>query len=72
MFYRQTTDTNLLTRATNEIQSVFLASTNASIKNLLIVTWDAVGYYNNHTDKVCTYVCTYEQHAYMYNSMQYA
>ena len=60
VFYRQTADTNLLMRATNEIQSAFLASTNASIKNLLIVTWNDVGYYRNHTDKVCTYVCTYE------------
>ena len=59
VFYRQTADTNLLTRATNEIQSASLASTNASIKNLLIVTWNDVGYYRNHTDKVCTYICMY-------------
>ena len=55
VFSRQTKDSYLLTRATNEIQLSFLSSTNVSIKNLLIVTWDAVGYYSNHTDKVCMY-----------------
>ena len=59
VFFRQTKDSFLLTRATNEIQLhvSFLSSTNVSIKNLLIATWDAVGYYSNHTDKVCIYEC---------------
>ena len=57
--YRQTTDFDLLTRATNEIQLTSLASNNASIKNLFIVTWDAVGYYYNNTDKVIMYMHTY-------------
>ena len=53
VFYRQTTDPNLLARATNEIKSAFRTSSNTTITNLLIVTWDAVGYYSQHTDKVC-------------------
>ena len=70
VFYRQTTDPYLLTRATNEIQLASLASTNATIKNLLIVTWDAVGYYDNHTDKVSMYVsmCI---HKYTHNLCSY-
>ena len=55
VFYRQTTDPNLLARATNEIKSVFPTSSNITITNLLIVTWDAVGYYSQHTDKVRMY-----------------
>ena len=52
VYYRQTNDPNLLARATNEIKSVFLTSSNITVINLLIVTWDAVGYYSQHTDKV--------------------
>ena len=52
VFYRQTKDPALLARATNEIRNVFPLSQNVIVTNLLIVTWDAVGYYNNHTDKV--------------------
>ena len=63
VFYRQTIDPTLLARATNQIKSAFPTSSNAAIKNLLIVTWDSVGYYYNHTDKVLMYaylcICTY-------------
>ena len=59
VFFRQTTNPNLLARATNEVKSSFLASSNTTIKNLLIATWNAVGYYSQHTDKVCIYIRTY-------------
>ena len=52
VFYRQTKDPALLARATNEIRNVFPLSQNVIVTNLLIVTWDAVGYYFNHADKV--------------------
>ena len=52
IFYRQTNDFTLLTRATNEIQMAFPASQNISVANLVIVTWDSVGYYDRQTDKV--------------------
>ena len=52
VYYRQTKDTVLLARATNEIQRHFPLSQNVIVTNLLIVTWDAVGYYNRHNDKV--------------------
>ena len=52
VFYRQTRDPALLARATNEIQAAFPMSQNVIVTNLLIVTWDAVGYYRNNADKV--------------------
>ena len=53
IFYRQTTDPSLLARASREIQAAFPSSRNASIKNLLIATWDEVGYYfESNGDKV--------------------
>ena len=59
IFYRQTRDPTLLARATNEIRAAFPMSENVII-NLLIVTWDAVGYYSSNTDKVGSYmhICT--------------
>ena len=52
VYYRQTSDAVLLARANNEIQIAFPMSQTVNITNLLIVTWDAVGYYYRHTDKV--------------------
>ena len=52
IFYRQTRDPALLDRATNEIQAAFPASENVKVINLVIVTWDSVGYFRNGTDKV--------------------
>ena len=52
VYYRQTTDSALLARANNEIQTAFPMSQNVNITNLLVVTWDAVGYYSRNTDKV--------------------
>ena len=50
IYYRQTTDPSLIARATNEIQTAFSVSLNVS--NLLIATWDRVGYYPFGTDRV--------------------
>jgi len=52
VFYYQTTDANLLARATNEIQSAFPTSSNLPIKNLFIATWNNVGYNFRNRDKV--------------------
>ena len=52
MFYRQTTDPNLLARATSEIRAAFPMSKNVTIVDLFIATWDSVGYYYRNTDKV--------------------
>ena len=54
IYYRQTTDPSLLARATSEIRAAFPASQNVTITNLLIATWDRVGYYFQNTDKVCS------------------
>ena len=55
VYYRQTTDASLMLRATFELQSAFLSFQNQTITNLLIVTWDSVGYFSRGTDKVCKY-----------------
>ena len=52
VFYRQTIDPSLLARATSEIRAVFPDSQNVTIKNLLIATWNKVGYYFQNVDKV--------------------
>ena len=52
VYYRQTKNPVLLARATNEIRRAFPSSKNVTVINLLIVTWDAVGYYHKRTDKV--------------------
>jgi len=52
VFYRQTTDSSLLARATSEIKAAFPRSQNVTITDLLIVTWDNVGYYYQKNDKV--------------------
>ena len=52
IYYRQTTDSTLLARATNEIRMGFPTYPNVNVTNLLIATWDSVGYYDSSTDKV--------------------
>ena len=56
VYYRQTKNPVLLARATSEIQTAFPLSYPFSkyltVTNLIVVTWDAVGYYPEHTDKV--------------------
>ena len=59
IFYRQSTDSSLLARASREIQSAFPSSQNVTITNLLIATWDEVGYYFRNDDKVCSYILMY-------------
>lgn len=52
IYYRQTKDPILLARASKEIQIAFPTSRNVIVTNLLIVTWDAVGYFLSRTNKV--------------------
>ena len=61
VFYRQSRNPLLLARATNELQAAFPMSQNVFVINLLIVTWDAVGYYSltNGTDRVGSCVMLY-------------
>lgn len=52
ILYRQTKNSTLIARATNDIRAAFSTSQNVNVTSLLIVTWDSVGYYNRRTDKV--------------------
>ena len=57
IYYRQTTDDDLLARATEQIRTAFPYSQVVSVENLLVATWDRVGYYPEGTDKVkCLYM----------------
>ena len=56
MFYRETQDPRLLDRARNEIQMAFLGKQFQPVL-LFIATWDRVGYFNKHTEKVNTFQC---------------
>ena len=58
IYYRQTSDPNLLSRATNEIRQRFPISQNITVTNLLIATWSNVGYYYKNGDKVRMCICT--------------
>ena len=59
IFYRQSTDPSLLARASRELQTAFATSHNVTITNLLIVTWDDVGYYFRNYDKVGNLIHAY-------------
>ena len=59
VFYRQTTDPSLLARATSEIRAAFPRSINVTITNLVIATWDAVGYFSLNIDKVSLIIKVY-------------
>ena len=53
VWYRETADVELLTRARDEIQVDFSINSDSFIPTyLFIATWDHVGYYNSHSDKV--------------------
>lgn len=52
IFYRQTINPGLLVKTSRTIQTVFPMSQSSKITNLLIVTWNAVGYYPRGTNKV--------------------
>ena len=56
IYYRQTTDPSLLARATSEIRAAIPTSQNVTITDLLIATWDRVGYAYRQTNKVCMYM----------------
>lgn len=47
IFYRQSTNSALLARASREIQAALSLTRSIEIKNLLIATWDAVSYYGS-------------------------
>ena len=52
VYYRNTTDSTLLTKAMNQVRTLFPAFANFTPTFLFIATWDHVGYFNQHTDKV--------------------
>ena len=51
VWYRATNDSALLEKAVNDIPSI-ITGPNFTPLWLFIATWDHVGYYKNHTDKV--------------------
>jgi len=53
IWYRETTDPDLLERADNEIRQAFPTLIRYASEFLFIATWDHVGYYNSNTDRVC-------------------
>ena len=53
VWYRTTNDSALLAIVVKDIQSSLEGSDFTPLW-LFIATWDHVGYYKNHTDKVCT------------------
>ena len=52
VWYRLTSNATLLSQAKSDIP-VALSGPNFNPQQLLIATWDHVGYYQQHTDKVC-------------------
>ena len=52
IWYRQDTTTSLLQRVTQEIRSVYLEHSSFTATWVLVVTWDRVGYFHHHKDKV--------------------
>lgn len=53
IFYRESTDPSVLARASREIRTALSLAQNIKINNVLIATWDSVGYFVNGYDKVC-------------------
>ena len=52
VWYRETASPDLLDRAQTEIRRIFAAQENFVPTYLFIATWDHVGYYDSHVDKV--------------------
>ena len=52
VFYHQTSDEILLAEVTSDLQSAFPEFQDLIITNLLVVTWNAIGYHHRNTDKV--------------------
>ena len=57
VWYRETTDPELLERAQKSVRSSFINHKTFVPTYLFIATWDQVGYYSSHTDKVCKNTC---------------
>ena len=55
VWYRETANPDLLERAQREIQKAFAAHGTFTPTYLFISTWDRVGYFDSHTDKVWSY-----------------
>ena len=53
IWYRITDTSDLLQRAKMDIQRGYKFDDDRTIDYLLIATWDHVGYFDSHTDKVC-------------------
>ena len=54
IWYRDTTDPDLLERADSEIRQAFPTLLRYESEFLFIATWDHVGYYKERTNKVCS------------------
>ncbi len=52
VWYRQTTENQLLARARSEIQAAFVSQGSFLPAFLFIATWDHVGYFARHAEKV--------------------
>ena len=52
MWYRESKSPALLAKANKQIKEAFPLQAPFSADILFIVTWDRVGYYKNHADKV--------------------
>ena len=55
IWHREANDPQLLARARDEIQAAFVDQSSFVPTQLFIATWDDVGYFNNHTDRVCSF-----------------
>lgn len=53
VWYRESANAELLQKAEKSISSAFVNYENFVPTYLFIATWDHVGYFNGHTDKVC-------------------
>lgn len=52
VWYRETANADLLQKAKQSISSAFVNHENFVPTYLFIATWDHVGYFSGHTDKV--------------------
>ena len=68
VWHREDNDPQLLARARDDIRAAFTNQSSFVPTQLLIATWDHVGYFNNRTDRVsqmylmpslCSYPCMY-------------
>ena len=57
VWYRQTTDQTLLDRANMQINNAFPLQTQFTATNLIIATWDHVGYFDSKSDRVSIFSC---------------